>query len=511
MPIGAEDPMDSDDEVVNLVTEDDDEEAEELLTTAPAGLSEGDTSQTDTRSEEDNSGVEISGAEQGTNEGTNEGSDETVQPENKVTYQKQLERALIESMNDMSSEEGINMDEIERNQMQKAIRASLEESGQTPDTPPNSPKLEMEQRGEASSDRSSPLGAIPKTRSETQNRPPEDVNRISSLCEEEEVTAHPLDSTLGCMVRLGICLHKLSGSQQEEAMAVMRYLWKVKEDEARQPRGYWLSSGEEEAHKEQEKGADGGGQSQQPERPGYAHLRRGYTGSESDETEGRLLAEEADHDESLLNGNDSEESFPSDGASKRENSGKDGGRPLRNPKTDSKSPRIHRANARLEEQRRSSARRCAHCGVSKSQATKPQNSGSLFPPGNRGRRQESRRVAEPEAKTGPRRRTDGLQQTKELRPCPARGRGHAQKKGRARAHVRGNNRKSSCGLQEVYAPLAVERDEIDELPRQRTGSNRNQRGGRSRAYGRGRVNRGRQPRMQGQMRRSPRLCDGCWS
>ena len=140
--------MDSDDEVVNLVTDDDeentaavrtnadDEETEGLVSAAPVGLSEDDRSHTDTRSEEDNSGVEISGAEQGTNEGTNEGSDEAVQPGDKATYQKQLETALIESMNAMSSEKGINMDEIERNQMQKAIRASLEESGQTPDTPP---------------------------------------------------------------------------------------------------------------------------------------------------------------------------------------------------------------------------------------------------------------------------------------------------------------------------------------------------------------------------------------
>ena len=42
-------------------------------------------------------------------------------------------------------------------------------------------------------------------------------------------------------------------------------------------------------------------------------------------------------------------------------------------------------------------------------------------------------------------------------------------------------------------------------------TDRNQRGGRSRAYGRGRVNRGRQPRMQGQMRRSPRGWNDFWS
>ena len=78
--------------------------------TDPTGLSEDDIGLTDTRSEEDNSGVELSGAEQGTN-----GSSEAVESGSQALSKQQLLRAIRESMDDIKPKE--NIDEVERDQL----------------------------------------------------------------------------------------------------------------------------------------------------------------------------------------------------------------------------------------------------------------------------------------------------------------------------------------------------------------------------------------------------------
>ena len=133
--------------------------------TDPTGLSEDDIGLTDTRSEEDNSGVELSGAEQGTN-----GSSEAVESGSQALSKQQLLRAIRESMDDIKPKE--NIDEVERDQLREAIRASLEERGQVPDTPPSTPELMMGNRQEALNERSRPLGAIPKKATKTGARHP---------------------------------------------------------------------------------------------------------------------------------------------------------------------------------------------------------------------------------------------------------------------------------------------------------------------------------------------------
>ena len=202
--------MDNEEETMVTVQSDVDGEAsEELVFTDLTALSEDDSAQTDTRSGDDNDGVELSGAEQGTNV-----SSEAVESGN------QLLRAIRESMNDIKPKE--KMDEEERDQLREAIRASLEERGQVPDTPPSTPELVL-------TDRSSPLGAIPKKESMTGSRP--------TVCSQQEVDPSPADgasdpnyaSPMDCIQRLAICAQRMERHQQKEAMAVMRYLLMLEE------------------------------------------------------------------------------------------------------------------------------------------------------------------------------------------------------------------------------------------------------------------------------------------
>ena len=118
------DSIDPDDEIVNLIMEDDeetvvtiqsdvdDEESEELVFTDLTGLSEDDSAQTETRSGDDKSGVELSAAEQGTND-----SSEAVESGNLLL------KAIIESMHDIKPEE--KMDRVERDQLRETPRVSF--------------------------------------------------------------------------------------------------------------------------------------------------------------------------------------------------------------------------------------------------------------------------------------------------------------------------------------------------------------------------------------------------
>ena len=493
--------------MVTVQSDADGVENEELVFTEPTGLSEDDSGQTDIRSEEDNSGVELSGPEQG----TKDDPDEAVESRNHIL------RAIRESMNDIKPKE--NMDEVERDQLREAIRASLEERGQIPDTPPNTP--------EVLTDRSSPLGAIPKKESEIGSRPP--------VCSEQEIDLGPTvgvsdpncASLMDCIQKLAICAQKMERHQQKEARAVIRYLLVLEESR-------------EDARVQG-----------QGEKDGDGDARRGRAGDRDRpkrrETEGRPSANRADHDEIPPNRMDSGSRQPSDGALKSKNVGKDGGKPWRNSPTDSKSQRFQRSDDRRGEQARSLPSRCPHgtCGRPYDRAR--ENSGSLLPSEKPAANRESRTAKERRAvgQLGTHVRVAEPVSRRELRCSPAAlstagchcstfrhgdirahspgrrrapwgwQRGHAQRRGGPRGHVQGKQTDFKPGLQRISAVLPVERDKSAEFHRaQQTGSIRNERDGRNGAQRRGRPNGGhggRRPKHKGLSNRPPPVHPELWS
>ena len=504
------DSIDPDDEIVNLIMEDDeetvvtvqsdvdDEESEELVFTDLTGLSEDDSAQTETRSGDDKSGVELSAAEQGTND-----SSEAVESGNLLL------KAIIESMHDIKPEE--KMDRVERDQLREAIRASLEERGQVPDTPPNTPEVLM--------DRSSPLGAIPKKESMTGPRPPvcpeQEVDPSLTLGVSDPNYASPMD----CIQRLAICAQRMERYQQKETMAVIRYLLMLEEaKDGAQVRGPGEEEGDDDARRWRPVDHD---------RP-----RR-------NETECRRCLRLSDPDEIPLHQKGSREGKPSDGAPKSKNLVKDGGRPWRNSPTDSKSQRFQRSDDRKGEQERSQASSCMHrtCGGHGRRAR--EKSGSLLLT-----EAAERPAADPESRTGKERwalaeasahvRVADPAPRRELRSSPAalsttgchcsafrHGEVLAQPRVRMstpcswqRGHAQGN-KNFGCGLQGTSAVLLAGRDKSAESRRaQQTGSDRNKRGGRNRWWGRGRPTggqRGRRPKHKGLEDRPPPVQPDQWS
>ena len=500
--------MDNEEETMVTVQSDVDGEAsEELVFTDLTALSEDDSAQTDTRSGDDNNGVELSGAEQGTNV-----SSEAVESGN------QLLRAIRESMNDIKPKE--KMDEEERDQLREAIRASLEERGQVPDTPPSTPELVL-------TDRSSPLGAIPKKESMTGSRP--------TVCSQQEVDPSPADgasdpnyaSPMDCIQRLAICAQRMERHQQKEAMAVMRYLLML--EEAR-----------DGVHVQGQREEDGEDDACQRRPVDHGRQRR-------KETEARLCPQKSDPDEIPLNRMGSRRGKPSDGALKSKNLGKDGGKPWRNSSTDSKSQRFQRSEDRREEQARSPDSRCMHgtCGGPSRRAR--ENSGSLLPSErpaadpDSGTEEERRAFAELRAHVRvadrvPRRELQGSPATLSPTGCHCSTFRHgavsahprvlmrtpwgwqrrpAQGRASPREHAQGNRQKFRGELQSSSAVLPAERDKSAGFRRdQQTGSNRNKRGGRNGAWGRGKPTggrRGRRPKHKGHNDRPPPVYPDQWS
>ena len=471
--------------MVTVQSDVDNEESEELVFTDPDGLSEDDSGQTDTRSEEDNSAVELSGAEQG----TNDDSSEAVESRYRVLDKRQLLEAIMESMDDIKPKE--NMDEVERNQLREAIRASLEERGQVPDTPPSTPEL-TEDRPEVPTDRLSPLGAVPKKESKTESRP--------VVCSEQEVDLGPTGgdsnpefaSPMDCILRLAICAQRLERHQQKEAMAVMRYLMILEES-----RGSACGRGQGE----QDEAEDAG----QPRMVDRDEPRRR-------ETECRPCSKSVDRDEIPPNRTGLRSSRPLEGALKSKNLDKDGGKPWRNSSTDSKAKRFQRSADRREEQARSPSCRCPRRTCGKQHGRTRENSGSLLPSENPARYKESRtepeRLASTECSTCV--RTAEPVSRRELRGSPATRaaagchssafhhgdvpahpsglmrtprqwqRGHAQGRERPRGHARGKSRDFKSRLQGSSHILPAGQARAAEFHHaQQTGSNRNKRGGRN--------------------------------
>ena len=493
--------MDDEEEpVVTVQSDADGEENEELVFTDPTGLSEDDIGLTDTRSEEDNSGVELSGAEQGTN-----GSSEAVESGSQALSKQQLLRAIRESMDDIKPKE--NIDEVERDQLREAIRASLEERGQVPDTPPSTPELMMGNRQEALNERSRPLGAIPKKATKTGARhpvsPKQEVDPGLTLGANEPDFASPMD----CVLRLAICAQRMERHQQKEAMAVIRYLLMLEES---------ADGALEQGPRED----DGAGEDRRPRPEERDQPRR-------KETQGRPCPKLANPDEIPLDRKGSRSNKPSDGARKSKNLGKDGGKPWRNSQSDSKAKRFQRPKDRREEQARSLPSRCTHgtCGGTRAR----ENSGSLLPEkpesDPESMTEEERRAfeqwlaAEPvykrELRSSPAIRPPTCGPCTTFRHGPIPSQPGGRRRGQRRRHARGSQGGNRPELRRTSVVLPDKRDKAAEsCPAKQTGLNRNRQGGQDGAQGRGKRtggHGGQRPKFKGLDDRPPPVNPYEWS
>ena len=490
MPAGIIDP---DDEIVNLIMDDDEdnvvtvqsdedgEETEELVFTYPTDVSGDDSSQIDTRSEEENTGVEIS--EQGTEKeaigvtdktseeiGAAGGSTEAVQSRSRALDKQQLLKALKESMDDIKAKE--NIDQVERNQLQRAIRASLEERGQTP---PSTPEMVTGDRPEAMRGELSPLETIPEMASTTESRwpvgPPEEV--------DPRATAGPQDpeypSPLEFIRRLAGSAQQMGPAQQKEALATMYHLLMLEE---------LRLTGNVRCFRD-ENGC----------RPSTLSVKVRSLFNSREESSG---------------------GSPQDGAPEKEQQSKDGGQPCRNSSTDSKSQRFQQPTDRRAERAQSTPPSCQHgaCGGSRDpQARK--KSGSLFRADTPAPAQESRTAEEQSTgarpktgQSGRRLRSAQAQESERgqrgtLQPSPGSlasrpwdcapfHHGSRLQKCQLcgklpyRAQAQQMEREGKRKLQPMPDLLVPERDRVAEFGQaKQTGTDRNKRGGRQGAQGRG--------------------------